>query len=304
MEVHRINTISDYHKERGLPKPKQPLLSLVDYGQVRHPDVDEISSTQGFYSIALKRNVPGKWRYGQSTYDFDEGVMSFFAPNQLLKVKNIQPTSDQLRPNGWMLFIHPDFLWKTHLAKTIKEYDFFFYETKEALFLSEDEEQVILRIFENINKEYQASIDTYSKHIIITHVELLLNYAKRFYGRQFITREKPSHTILEKLELELNGYFTQDNLINRGIPSVVDIAESLSMSPNYLSSLLKELTGKSTQVHIHEKLIEKAKEKLTLTSFSISEIAYGFGFEHPESFSKLFKSKTKQSPQEFRASYN
>jgi AraC family transcriptional activator of pobA len=304
MEVHTIKTISDYHKERGLSKPRHPLLSLVDYSQVRHPDVEEINSTPEFYSIALKRNVPGKWRYGQSSYDFDEGVMSFFAPNQVLKIKNIQPSKEQLPPSGWMLFIHPDFLWKTNLAKTIKQYDFFFYETKEALFLSEDEEQLMLQIFDHIHKEYQANIDTYSKDIIITQIELLLNYAKRFYGRQFITREKPSHTVLEKLELELSSYFDQDNLINKGIPSVTDIAASLNVSPNYLSSLLKQLTGKSTQAHIHEKLIEKAKERLTLTSLSISEIAYEFGFEHPESFSKLFKAKTRQSPQEFRASFN
>jgi AraC family transcriptional activator of pobA len=155
MAVHTIKTINDYHKERGLAKPRHPLLSLVDYSQVQHPEVEEIHSIQGFYSIALKRNVPGKWRYGQSSYDFDEGVMSFFAPNQVLKVKNIQPTPDQLHPDGWMLFIHPDFLWNTHLGKTIKEYDFFFYDTKEALFLSEDEEHLIIQIFENI--KYCAS---------------------------------------------------------------------------------------------------------------------------------------------------
>lgn len=303
MDVHTIKTISDYHKERGLAKPKHPLLSLVDYSEVQHPDVEEIHSTQGFYSIALKRNVPGKWRYGQSSYDFDEGVMSFFAPNQVLKVKNIQPVTGQIPPGGWMLFIHPDFLWDTHLAKTIGHYDFFFYETKEALFLSEDEEQLVLQIFENINKEYHANIDSYSKHIIIAQIELLLNYAKRFYGRQFITREAPSHTILEKLELELNRCFNQHDL-TKGIPTVVDVAASLNVSPNYLSSLLKQLTGKSTQVHIHGKLIEKAKEKLSLTSLSISEIAYEFGFEHPESFSKLFKAKTNQSPQQFRASFH
>jgi AraC family transcriptional activator of pobA len=303
MEVHRIKTISDYHKERGLSIPKHPLLSLVDYSQVRHPDVDEIHCTQDFYAIAFKRNVPGKWRYGQSSYDFDEGVMSFFAPNQVLKVKNIQPTEDQLHPSGWMLFIHPDFLWNTHLAKTIKQYDFFYYETKEALFLSEDEEQVIQQIFQNIHQEYKANIDTFSKDIIIAQIELLLRYAQRFYGRQFITRDKPNHTILEKLESELNDYFNQDNPVDKGLPSVVDIAASLNVSPNYLSSLLKQLTGKSTQTHIHEKLIEKAKEKLSLTSLSISEIAYEFGFEHPESFSKLFKKQTQQTPLEFREAF-
>ena len=290
--------------ERGLPKPKHPLLSLVDYTQVKHPDVEEILTTQNFYSIALKRNIPGKWRYGQSHYDFDEGVMSFFAPDQVLSIKNIQPTEDQLRPSGWMLFIHPDFLLNTHLVKTIKQYDFFKYHTKEALFLSEDEEHLILQIFSNIHKEYKTNIDTFSKDIIIAHIELLLRYSQRFYNRQFITRDKSGHTILEKLEATLSEYFNTDNLIDKGLPKVTDIATSLNVSPNYLSSLLQQLTGKSTQGHIYEKLAEKAKEKLSLTSLLISEIAYQSGFEHPESFSKFFKKHTGQTPLAFRKTFD
>ncbi len=304
MDVQRIKTISDYHRMRGLPKPKHPLISIVDYSQVQHPDVDEIASTQDFYSITLKRHIPGKWRYGQSDYDFDEGVMSFFAPNQLLQVKNIRPTNDQPHPSGWMLFIHPDFLWSTPLVKTIKQYDFFYYHTKEALFLSEDEEKIILQLFEHINKEYSANIDAFTKTIIIAQIELLLSYAKRFYARQFITRDKPSHEMLERLETLLAKYFEPHDLIEKGLPTVQAIAEDLHISPNYLSSLLKQLTGKSTQTHIHEKLIEKAKEKLSTSSLTVNEIAYQLGFEHPESFNKLFKKTTHQTPLEFRAKFN
>ena len=304
MKVHRIKTISDYHKERGLSKPKHPLISLVDYSQVKHPEVDEIISTQDFYSIALKRNVPGKWRYGQSSFDFDEGVMAFFAPGQLLKVKNIQTKVGEPHPSGWILFIHPDFLWGTHLAEIINKYDFFFYHSKEGLFLSQEEETIMLQIFDGIQKEYKANIDSFSKDIIVAQIELILRYAQRFYARQFITRDKPSHAILDRLELLLINYFNQDDLIDKGLPSVILIAEELNVSANYLSSLLKQLTGKSTQTHIHDKLIEKAKEKLSGTHLSINEIAYELGFEHAESFSKLFKAKTNQSPLKFRQSFN
>ncbi len=304
MDVHHIKTISDYHKERGLPKPKHPLISLVDYSQVKLPEVDEIVSVQDFYSIALKRNVPGKFRYGQSSFDFDEGVMALFAPGQVLKVKNIQPQKGESHPSGWMLFIHPDFLWNTHLATIIKQYDFFYYRANEALFLSEKEEQNMLAIFNQIQKEYKSNIDSFSKDIIIAQIELMLRYTQRYYARQFITRDKPNNAVLNRFEQLLSEYFNQDDLIDKGLPSVTFIAEELHMSPNYLSSLLKELTGKSTQNHIHEKIIEKAKEKLAGTALSVSEIAYDLGFEHAESFSKLFKKNTQKTPLEFRSTFN
>lgn len=301
-KVHTFNTISEFHKMSGLPKPEHPLVSLVDYGLVEYQtDEKEISWVQNFYSIGLKRNIQGKFRYGQQQYDFDEGLLSFVASGQLVHLMVEKP---KVKPTGFLLLIHPDFIWKTPLAKNIKQYDFFGYAVNEALFLSEKEEAVITDILLNIQREYHSSIDTFSQNIIIAQVELLLNYCERFYQRQFITRTKSSHQILERLENVLNDYFNNDSLIDKGLPTAQYIAGLLNVSPNYLGSLLKTLTGQTTQQHIHEKLIEKAKEKLSTTNLSVSEIAYGLGFEHPQSFSKLFKTKTNQSPLEFRQSFN
>lgn len=300
--MHRINSISDYHRLAGLPKPEHPLVSLVDYNQVNYPtDSEVLSILQGNYSIALKRGVDGKVRYGQQSYDFDEGLMSFVAPGQVL---NITVNTAQPKPTGWILIINPDFLWNTSLAKKIKTYDFFGYNVNEALFLSEKEEQSIITIMKDIKAEYHSNIDKFSQNIIVSHIELLLNYADRYYQRQFITREISNHEILGRLEELLDRLFSQESLTNTGLPTVENVAEQLNVSPNYLSSLLKVHSGQNTQQHIHEKLIEKAKEQLSSTQLSVSEIAYRLGFEHSQSFSRLFKSKTNISPLEFRASFN
>ena len=203
-----------------------------------------------------------------------------------------------------MLLIHPDFLWNTPLAKRIKKYEYFDYSINEALFLSEKEENTIIGIMHNIQNEYHSNIDKFSQNIIISQIEVLLNYSERFYHRQFITRKITNHKVLDSLEEILTEYFNSDELTGKGLPTVQYIAGQLNVSPNYLSSLLKVLTGQSTQQHIHNKLIEKAKEKLSTTDLSISEIAYELGFEHSQSFSKLFKSKTNISPMEFRRSFN
>jgi len=240
--------------------------------------------------------------YGQQKYDFDEGVMYFMAPGQVLSVNN--DPNDTKKRSGWMLLIHPDFLWNTTLAKKIKQYDFFDYSVHEALFLSEKEEATLNTIVQNIEQEYHANIDKFSQSIIISQIETLLNYSERFYQRQFITRKITNHQVLDRLEELLDNYFGNEEQAVKGLPTVQYIAEALNVSPNYLSGLLKVLTGQSTQQHIHEKLIETAKEKLSTTTLSISEIAYELGFEHPQSFSKLFKTKTKLSPLEFRQSFN
>ena len=203
-----------------------------------------------------------------------------------------------------MLLIHPDFLWNTPLARGIKQYGFFDYSVNEALFLSEKEEKTLDGILANIRQEYHSNIDKFSKQIIISHIEALLNYAERFYNRQFITREKTNHQILARLEKLLSDYFNSDDVISRGLPTVQYVAEKLNVSAGYLGSLLRVLTGQNTQQHIHERLIEKAKEKLATTNLSVSEIAYELGFEHSQSFSKLFKAKTKLSPLAFRQSFN
>jgi AraC-like DNA-binding protein len=244
----------------------------------------------------------GKLFYGQQQYDFDEGVMYFLAPNQVLRSNpGASASSDR---SGWILYFHPDFLWNTNLAKIIRQYDFFDYSVHEALFLSQKEEDVINGIVQNIKQEYHSNIDKFSQTIIISQIETLLNYSKRFYERQFITRKVINHQILDRLENLLDDYFGKGNAGLRGLPGVQFIADTLNVSPGYLSGLLKNLTGKSTQEHIHEKLIEKAKEKLSTTDLSVSEIAYELGFEHAQSFHKLFKSKTHQSPQEFRSAFN
>ena len=203
-----------------------------------------------------------------------------------------------------MLLLHPDFLWNTPLAKKIKQYDFFGYSVNEALFVSEKEEVIIQNIIHNIQQEYHSNIDQFSQSIIISQVETLLNYAERFYKRQFITRKITNHQILDRLEKLLTDYFNSDDLVTKGLPTVQDIAASLNVSQSYLSGLLKVLTGQSTQQHIHDKLIEEAKEKLSATDKSVSEIAYELGFEYPQSFSKLFKTKTNLSPLKFRQSFN
>ncbi len=302
--IHRIRSITEFHKVRNLPKPEHPLISVIDYGLVRHSaENNRVTWIQDFYSIGLKRNVPAKFRYGQQEYDFDEGLMSFIAPGQVFSIE--VASSERGEPaSGWLLLVHPDFLWNTPLAKGIRKYEFFGYAVNESLFLSEKEEKVIVAIMQNIHQEYHSNIDKFSQRIIISQIEGLLNYADRFYHRQFITRTKPSHQTLEQLEEVLNIYFDSDDLGAKGLPSVQFIADRLSVSPNYLSSLLKVLTGQSTQQHIHNKLIEKAKEKLSTTDLTVSEIAYSLGFEHSQSFSKLFKSKTAFSPLAFRASFN
>jgi AraC-like DNA-binding protein len=301
MQPVRIKTISEYHKIMGLPKPEHPLISVVNFESIKHlPGSRPASLCFDFYSISLKRNFNGKMKYGQLVYDFDEGIMFFISPGQVFSIE----VNDELKHTGWLLLIHPDFLWHTSLARNIKQYEYFNYSVHEALFLSEKEEATIINMMHSIEHEYRSNIDKFSQSVIISQLELLFTYADRFYHRQFITRKISNHKILDRLEDILTAYFNNDKLVQKGLPTVQYIAESLNISPNYLSAMLKVLTGQNTQQHIHQKLIEKAKEKLSTTSLSISEIAYELGFEHPQSFSKLFKSKTSLSPLAFRHSFN
>jgi AraC-like DNA-binding protein len=303
MQPIKIKTITQYHQLMGLPKPEHPLISVVHMDSISsEPENEPISRVFDFYSISLKRNFNAKIKYGQQQYDFDEGIMFFMSPGQVFGIEREKGV--QVKRSGWMLFIHPDFLWNTALAKKIRQYEYFDYSVHEALFLSDKEENTIIGIMQNIQQEYHSNIDKFSQDIIIAQLELLLNYSERFYQRQFITRKITNHKILDRLENMLNEYFNSDDLIKKGLPTVQHIAEVLNVSPNYLSGLLKTLTGQSTQQHIHNKLIEKAKEKLSTTDLSVSEIAYELGFEHPQSFSKLFKTKTNFSPLEFRQSFN
>nr|WP_067059410.1 response regulator transcription factor [Mucilaginibacter sp. L294] len=303
-QLFRFHTITEYHRAAGLPKPAHPLISLVHMEELNRPLAEgPFSLTYDFYSISLKRMKNAKFKYGQQASDFDEGVLFFMSPGQVFGM-DIEKGSVVHRPEGWIILIHPDFLWNTTLAKTIKQYEFFNYSVYEALYLSDKEETMLTTIAQNIEQEYHANIDRFSQSVIIAQLELLLTYSERFYQRQFITRKIASHEILTRLEDLLTAYFNSGELAKKGLPSVTYIAEALNISPGYLSGLLKSLTGQNTQQHLHNKLIELAKEKLSTTSLSVSEIAYELGFEHLQSFSKLFKTKTKLSPMEFRHSFN
>ncbi|MDR6198009.1 helix-turn-helix transcriptional regulator [Siphonobacter sp. SORGH_AS_0500] len=296
---YRIKSISEIHHLLGLPKPHHPLIGIIDVsGFKNHSDIRAV--LLDFYVVSLKRGCD-KLLYGQQKYDFDEGLMAFMSPGQILRG---QDESIPVNLEGWMLFIHPDFLWNTPLAKKIRQYEYFAYAAREALFLSDKEESIINGIVDHIRSEYHSNIDKFSQEVIIAQLELLFTYAQRFYERQFITRKISSHKTLDRLEEVLTHYFDNDALLTKGLPTVQYIADKLQMSPKYLNSLLKQLTGQTTQQHLHNKLIDKAKEKLSTTDLTVSEIAYDLGFEHSQSFSKLFKTKTKQSPLEFRQSFN
>jgi AraC-like DNA-binding protein len=296
---YRIQSVTEIHRLMQLPKPHHPLITIVDLkGLKNDPDIDAVIFD--LYVISMKRGCDNLF-YGQQKYDFDEGLMAFMSPGQILRGEE---NGIPVNLEGWMLFIHPDFLWNTSLAKKIKQYEYFGYSTNEALFLSDKEETVINDIIRNISNEYHSNIDKFSQDIIISNLETLLNYAERFYQRQFITRKITNHKILAQLEEVMTDYFNNEELLSKGLPSVQYMASKLNISSKYLSSLLKQLTGQTTQQLIHEKLIDKAKEKLSTTELSVSEIAYQLGFEHPQSFNKLFKSKTSQSPLDFRQSFN
>lgn len=298
----RFNSLSEFHVFCGLPKPEHPMISLIDYSQVNYPLNDqELKWVQNFYAIGLKRNVNAKFNYGQQQYDFDSGVLCFISPLQFLKIE-INPDAI-VEPSGYLLLIHPDYLWNTELAKKMKSYDFFHYAVKESLFLSESEEQVMTEIMRNIEKEYQSNMDRFSQELILAQIERLLIYSERYYERQFMTRKKSNRELVDHFEQILDKSFTTSNLLRNGVPSVKMIAEELHLSPNYLGSLLRIYTKQSTQQHIQNKIVEYAKLRLSSSDLSASEIAYELGFEHPQSFSKLFKGRTKQSPIAFRKSF-
>jgi AraC family transcriptional activator of pobA len=298
----KLDSLSDMHRAFGLPAPAHPLISLID-GATNKLIISSLpqSHVLNFYKMSYKPSLGGKLKYGQSYYDFDEGGLLFAAPNQIIgnHGDNVTEICSQ-----YTLLVHPDFLWNYPLAKKIKTYGFFSYSANETLHLSDKEKETIMSIFKNIEEELKSRIDDFSQDVIISQIELLLNYSNRFYKRQFITRKAVSSDLLQKLDEILEIYFTDDTSLNKGLPTVQLLSENLNISPSYLSDMLRSLTGQNAQQHIHNKLIEKAKEKLSTTALSVSEVAYDLGFEHPQSFSKLFKAKTKLSPLEFRRSFN
>lgn len=302
-QIYRFNTIAEYHHMMGLPKPEHPLVSVVDVANIKSPfAAGQVSLIFNFYSIAMKRVPDRKFKYGQQEYDFMDGVLFCMAPGQVFGFEVREGIKH--KPSGWMILIHPDFLWNTKLAKTIKQYEFFSYSANESLHLSEKEENLMTGIVQYMEQEYHSNIDKFTDSVITAQLELLLTYTDRFYQRQFITRKIANHQIIDQVESILTEYFNSPALAKHGLPTVAYIAGQLNVTPGYLSELLKALTGQSTQQHIHDKLIDKAKERLSTTTLSVSEIAYELGFEHSQSFNKLFKTKTDLSPLEFRRSFN
>lgn len=299
-DIIRIKNISELHRILGYSKPSHPLISFIDFSKL---DIsDEHASRRvvtGFYTIMLKNHVQGKIKYGREYYDFQEGTLIFIAPEQVITME-VDREELEGRPEGWGLFFHPDLLRRSGLAARMKDYSFFSYELNEGLHLSERERETITSIVEKIESEYSMNIDEYSHSLIVSNLELLLNYCRRFYGRQFITRENQNRDIVKRLDHFLREYINSERLKEAGIPSVKYCAEQMCLSPNYLSDLLKKETGKNTQEHIHYYLIERAKNRLLGSSSSINEIAYELGFEYPQYFSKLFKTKTGFSPADYR----
>lgn len=295
--MNAINSISAFHRLLSLPEPRHPLVSVINLEESIFLE-DEIwkGFVNRFYCVALKREAKGKIRYGQQHYDYDKGVLSFTAPNQVqqLDLHNMECGS------GYLLVFHPDFLLQHTLSNSIHQYGFFDYAVNEALHMSAEEEDDLVMILQKIDKECRH-IDKHTQEIILTHIESLLKYSNRFYERQFFTRKNSNSALLARFEQLIDDYYNNDV---KGLLTVQDVAAQLNLSPNYLSDMLRVHTGQNTQQHIHEKLIAKAKEKLSTTNLSVSEIAYSLGFEHPQSFSTLFKKKTNVTPLEFRQAFN
>ncbi|WP_462266822.1 helix-turn-helix domain-containing protein [Mucilaginibacter sp.] len=293
--VH-LSTISELHKAIGIAKPNHPLFSIIRFENLSHLQNNQRTKIiTDFYQITLKAECPCKMQYGQSEFDFDEGVISCFAPKQV----SIIDADSAIAKSGWLLSIHPDFLRAYKLNQKIKDYHYFDYAINEALILSEEEQNTVQVIFEQIEKEYQLQIDVFSQDLIIAHIDVLLSYLNRYYNRQFITRRVKYSNLLMNFEEALKTISG-----NTGIPSAVAIAQQLNLSPKYLSDCLKQLTGLTTKQLMHEKLIESAKDLLSGTQLSISEIAYRLGFEYSQSFNKLFKTKTSKTPMEYRQLFN
>ena len=297
--IKKINSIKELHSFMGLSSPLNPLVTIIDHAATTATQgIENVKVLLNFYDISIKRSFKGVLKYGKHAYDFDEGSVSFLAPNQVITIDN----KDERNKDGWSLLFHPDLIRQYPLGKAIKNYGFFSYSVNEALHLSDEEEKTIEAIVSNIEKEIQSRLDNFSQDVIVSNLELLLSYCNRFYNRQFITRKMATNDLLISFEDLLEKYFADDTLLK--LPTVEGLASELHVSAAYLSDMLRSVTGQNTQQHIHSKLIEKAKEILTTTSCTVSEIAYQLGFEYSQSFSKLFKSKTNFTPLAYRQSFN
>lgn len=280
----------------GLPSPLHPLVTLVNYDE-RKPDLIDAGSQYSlhFYKIAFKLRFSGKAKYGLGSYDFHDGGLAFVGPNQIVEL------SDDLEQHeGYALYFHPDLLYKHSLASRMNRYGFFSYSVSEALFLSEKEKNIIKSVFESIATELGTQTDQFSQDVLVSLIELLLHQCNRFYNRQFQTRKVIHHDLIDQMNLFLNKRFKKEEALVSGLPTPQEIADHLNISQRYLSDMLKSLTGHTTQQHIHLQMVDRAKEMLGSNTLTTQDVAYALGFEHPQSFNKLFKQKTGMSPAGFR----
>ncbi|WP_158798816.1 AraC family transcriptional regulator [Pedobacter sp. L105] len=294
-----LQTISEMFDLFGLHQHIQhPLIGVVDFSKVKKHTDGELKISADYYSMMFKNYPKNNIKYGRKMIDFQNGSLICMAPNQVIEIENEDQASENI--TGWGLFFHPDLIRATSLNDKMNEYSFFSYTTSEALHLSEKEQQVLYDFVVKIDSELKENIDVYSQAIIVSTIELLLNYCTRFYGRQFITRKNSHHSVVFQIEKILTEHFTSNNIHITGIPTVKYLSDQVHLSPNYLSDLLKKETGKNAQDHIHFYLIEQAKSTLLSTDKSVSEIAYALGFDYPQYFNKLFKQKTGKTPTQFR----
>jgi AraC-like DNA-binding protein len=293
-----FKNITALMKQVELPPPLHPLITLVNY-DVHKPALAEAGSQYllHFYKIAFKLRFNGNAKYGPGSYDFTDGGLAFIGPNQVVEL-----SEDMEEHEGYALYFHPDLLYKHPLASHIYRYGFFSYTVSEALFLSDKEKHVIKSVFESIATELETQTDHFSQEVLVSQIELLLHHCDRFYNRQFLTRNVIHDDLIDKMKAILNRRFQNNDTLLFGLPTPQEVADYLKVSPRYLSDLLKSLTGQTTQQHIHLIMIEKAKEMLgsDLHTTTTANVAYALGFEHPQSFNKLFKQKTGLSPTTFR----
>ncbi|WP_196890434.1 helix-turn-helix domain-containing protein [Aureivirga marina] len=294
--MKQIRSLSEFHRLLGLGKPKHPLISLIYDKDVQWSSEIEFEKLElDFYIISLKYHEQ-PMKYGRNFYDFEEGTLVFTAPNQIIETFEKPSFTKDL---GWALIFKPELIQSSVLGEKIKEYDFFYYDSFESLHMSEQENEIINDIVKKVKYEYELNLDKHSHALIVSHLEVLLQYCNRFYERQFLTRSPVNSDVLSKFEKILSQFYSE-NKENSGLPSVQYCAECLNYSPKYLSNLLKVETGKNAQEHIHQFILNRAKNKLLYSTESISEIAYDLGFDYPQSFTRFFKAKEKITPNQFR----
>jgi AraC-like DNA-binding protein len=298
-EFFRLKSISELHQLFALEKPTHPLISIIKEWPQTDFDFSKTKMVSDLYVLGMKGNV-GTFKYGRNSYDYEEGTLVFMSPNQVASFENHDAELDY---NGWSIFFHPDLIRKSNLDKEIKEYSFFDYGLNEALHVSDKEKRMLADFVQRIETELQQNIDKHSQELILVNLDSILKYCLRYYDRQFYTRTNLNKDLIDRFEKLLELHFSSDDLKSKGLPTVTQCGEALHMSGSYLSDLLRLETGRSAKDHIHSFIIEKAKTLLLSSNNTVGEVAYDLGFEYPQHFSKLFKSKTGNSPSEYRNSH-